>query len=64
MRGIIDWYERDEVAMIKPILRGWQGGEGRRLTDEQERRARQIICDKRSEQLKMKFALWKRTAVM
>ena len=49
---------------IKPTLRGRQGGEGRHLTDEQERLVRQIICDKRPEQLKMEFPLWNRAAIM
>ena len=34
------------------------------MSDSQERAVWQIICDKRPEQLKMEFALWKRAAVM
>ena len=34
------------------------------LSELQERAVRQIICDKRPEQLKMEFALWNRAAVM
>lgn len=64
VRGIIDRYERGGAETIKPTLRGRQGGDGRHLTDEQERLVRQIICDKRPEQLKMEFALWNRAAVM
>ena len=34
------------------------------MSESQERAVRQIICDKRPEQLKMEFALWNRAAVM
>lgn len=64
MRGVIDRYEQDGAETIKPAPRGRQEGGGRSLTDEQERLVRQIICDKRPEQLKMQFALWSRAAVM
>ena len=64
VRGVIDRYELDGVKTIKPASRGKLSGEGRSLTDEQERVVRQIICDKRPEQLKMEFALWNRAAVM
>jgi len=39
-------------------------GSGRLLCKEQESAVRQIICDKRPEQLKMDFELWNRAAVM
>ena len=64
VRGAIDLYEQGGAAAIKPASRGRQSGEGRSLTNEQERKVRQIICDKRPEQLKMDFALWNRAAVM
>lgn len=64
VRGIIDRYEQDGAATIKPASRGRRSGDGRTLTDEQERTVQQIICDKRPEQLKMEFALWNRAAVM
>ena len=41
-----------------------KAGSGRSLSEEQEAAIRQIICDKRPEQLKMAFALWNRAAVM
>ena len=63
VRGVVDRYEQGGSATIKPAPRGRQGGDGRRLSDEQERTVRQIICDKRPEQLKMEFALWNRAAV-
>ena len=64
VRGVVDRYEREGAKSIKPAARGKLSGEGRSLTDEQEHSVRQIICDKRPEQLKMEFALWNRAAVM
>jgi transposase len=49
---------------LKPAARGKKQGSGRMLSQEQESAVRQIICDKRPEQLKMEFALWNRAAVM
>ena len=49
---------------LKPAARGKKLGDGRALSESQERAVRQIICDKRPEQLKMEFALWNRAAVM
>lgn len=64
VRGVIDRFEEGGVATIKPTMRGKRTGQGRLLTEEQERTIRKIICDKRPEQLKMEFALWNRAAVM
>lgn len=64
VRSAIDRFERGGVAAIKPALRGKRDGDGRWLNEDQERAIRQIICDKRPEQLKMEFALWSRAAVM
>jgi transposase len=64
VRGVIGRYGRNGAESIKPTPRGRQGSDGRHLTAEQERRVRQIICDKQPEQLKMEFALWNRAAVM
>ena len=64
VRGVIDRFEGGCVAAIKPALRGKRAGQGRLLTEEQERTIQKIICDKRPEQLKMEFALWSRAAVM
>ncbi len=47
-----------------PKARGKKEGSGRVLSDVQETAIRQIICDKRPEQLKMEFALRNRAAVM
>jgi transposase len=64
VRKAIDQYERGGVAAIRPARRGRELGAGRSLTADQEQVIRQIICDKRPEQLKMDFALWNRAAVM
>ena len=64
VRGAIDLYEGGGMGAIKPATRGKRAGQGRTLTEEQEHAIRQIICDKRPEQLKMGFALWSRAAVM
>jgi transposase len=64
VRGVIDRYEAGGMAAIKPALRGKRKGDGRSLSEAQEKRIQQIICDKRPEQLKMDFALWSRAAVM
>ena len=51
-------------AGLKPAARGKKPGGGRVLSESQEISIRQVICDKRPEQLKMEFALWNRAAVM
>lgn len=43
--------------------RGRSVGDGRRLTMEQERQIRRVICEHTPDQLKMPFALWSRAAV-
>jgi len=63
VRAALDRYEAGGMAALKPAVRGKKPGTGRRLTGEQEQGIRQIICDKRPEQLKMEFALWSRAAV-
>ena len=64
VRKAIDLYEAGGQAAICPAPRGRELGNGRSLSAEQEQAIRQIICDKRPEQLKMDFALWNRAAVM
>jgi len=64
VRGAIDRYQTGGMSALKPAARGKKSGAGRALTEGQERDIRQIICDKRPEQLKMEFALWSRAAVM
>lgn len=63
MRGVIDRYVKAGAASIAPTARGRRAGEGRSLSELQERTMQQLICDKRPEQLKMGFALWNRAAV-
>ena len=48
---------------LKDAVGGRKVGEGRRLTAEQEREVRKLICDKTPDQLKMAYALWTRGAV-
>ncbi|WP_180684564.1 IS630 family transposase, partial [Tepidicella baoligensis] len=57
-------YERAGPATLAPKPRGRRNGTGRRLDDEQAAHVRRLICEKRPEQMKMKFALWSRAAVM
>lgn len=64
VRGVIDRYESEGAASVKPAARGKRPGEGRRLSAAEEKLIQQTICDKRPEQLKMDFALWNRVAVM
>ena len=60
---IIDRFEAEGMSALAPRTRGRRVGEQRALDAEQEARIRQLICDKRPEQLKMEFALWSRVAV-
>jgi len=64
--GVTDILKRFETSgadALKPRQRGRRLGAQRRLSAEQERHVRRLICDKRPEQLKMVFALWNRGAV-
>lgn len=63
VRAALDRYESGGMSALKPAIRGKKPGTGRSLTAQQEQAIRQIICDKRPEQLKMEFALWSRAAV-
>lgn len=61
---VINRYEVEGIGALAPRTRGRRRGEDRALSVEQEAQVQRIICDKRSEQLKMEFALWSRAAVM
>ena len=63
VRNIIGRHQQAGPATLRPGKRGRKEGDGRSLSVEQEATVRQIICDKRPEQLKMDFALWNRAAV-
>jgi transposase len=64
VNAAIKRYSAAGVTALKPAARGKKQGSGRMLNEAQEAAVRQIICDKRPEQLKMEFALWSRAAVM
>lgn len=59
----IKLYKEGGISVLKPKTRGRKTGTSRVLDKDQEARIRKLICDKRPEQLKMKFALWTRVAV-
>jgi len=63
VRRTIDLFVRGGWKAIEPGQRGSKPGDGRRLTREQERMVRRLICEKRPEQLKLDYALWTRGAV-
>ena len=64
VNAAISAYSTTGAGGLKPAARGKKQGSGRMLSEAQESAVRQIICDKRPEQLKMEFALWNRAAVM
>lgn len=63
VRRIITTFEQGGVTALRPQTRGRSVGAQRKLTEAQECSIRQIICEKRPEQLRMRFALWSRQAV-
>jgi transposase len=64
VRKAIDLYSVGGWKALQLQSPGRKTGTGRTLTEDQERRVRQLICEKRPEQLKMDFALWTRPAVV
>lgn len=60
---IVDAYTLGGSPALSPKVRGRAVGTFRKLTDEQAQTVQQIICEKRPEQLRMRFALWSRQAV-
>lgn len=63
VNAAIKRYTDSGAGALKPAARGKKAGSGRLLSEAQEAAIRQIICDRRPEQLKMEFALWNRAAV-
>ncbi len=57
-------YEDKGAAALVPLQRGRRNGTGRQLSEQQAAHIRRLICEKRPEQMKMKFALWSRAAVL
>jgi len=57
-------YLAEGMPGLKPTLRGRRNGQKRTLTPEQEKEIQLTIRDKYPEQLKLKFALWNRQAVI
>lgn len=56
-------YARGGAKALRDAIGGRQVGEGRRLSVDQEREIRQLICSKTPDQLEMPDALWTRGAV-
>ena len=61
---VVDTYKADGLASLAPKIRGRKAGTRRKLDEAQEQTIQQIICEKRPEQLRMRFALWSRQAVL
>lgn len=60
---IVKRHQDGGTDALKPQVRGRRSGEKRLLSADQEARIQRMICEKRPEQLKMDFALWRRAAV-
>lgn len=56
-------YQAGGWSAVSVAPRGRRVGDGRQLSEEQERTIRKMICDRTPDQLKMPFALWSRSAV-
>ena len=63
VRAAIDLFEAGGWAAVRPGLRGRSRGDGRVLSEAQEKTVQRMIIDQRPEQLKMDFSLWSRAAV-
>jgi len=56
-------YVEGGAKALKPKKRGRKQGDGKRLTAVQEREIRNIIIDKKPEQMKLNFMLWTRQSI-
>ena len=63
VRNVIGLFAQGGWPTIRPAGRGREPGQGRLLSDEQERLIKRAIIDQRPEQLKLDFYLWGRSAV-
>ena len=63
VRAVIDLFDAGGWSAIRPACRGRSKGDGRVLSEVQERAIQRIIIENRPEQLKMDFCLWSRAAV-
>jgi transposase len=63
VRGTIDLFDAGGWAAVRPAVRGRNRGDGRVLSEAQEKTVQRMIIDQRPEQLKMDFSLWSRAAV-
>ena len=51
-------FKKDGISGLAIGQRGRRAGEDRKLTQAQETKLKQIICDKNPQQMKLPFALW------
>ena len=63
VRAAIDLYEAGGWSAVRPAARGRVRGDGRVLSQAQEKTIQRMIIEQRPEQLKMNFHLWSRAAV-
>ena len=63
VRAAIDLYEAGGWSAVRPAARGRVRGDGRVLSQAQEKTIQRMIIEQRPEQLKMDFHLWSRAAV-
>ena len=63
VRAVIDLFDAGGWSAIRPACRGRSKGDGRVLSQAQEKAIQSLIIRNRPEQLKMDFCLWSRAAV-
>ena len=63
VRAVIDLFDAGGWSAIRPACRGRSKGDGRVLSEAQEKAIQSIIIRNRPEQMKMDFCLWSRAAV-